>query len=126
MTDERRPDRAKHAYIDAERGEEGMWTAEGLLLPFASDSLPIASELAGRLMDWQYRYSQEPDETFDWADFSREGLALAREIKAQLPDWTIVYWDHHKSHIAREQGIEDKSYYEYEIVLSGSEVSITP
>lgn len=116
LDEESRPPLKKHAHIDAERGEEGMWTEKGFCLPFANDYLPITPELAGRVIDWQLR-SEDWSGLFELESFSREGLALAKEVKAQLPDWRIIYWDHYKSHEARERGIKDSRYYEYEITL---------
>lgn len=120
-----RPD-GKYAFIDAEDGEEGIWTETGLCLPFSSDDLPVTNDLGHRIINWQLRLTPPPEDSPAFENFSREGLELAREVKAQLPDWTITYWDWHRYVEAQRLGITDESYYEYEIMLPEEEASSAP
>jgi hypothetical protein len=78
---------------------DGVWTRDG-----AADcvvSLPINLDLMNRILRWQGVF-EETDrslpEPFEWTDeeltaFAQEGLAIAIEMKQQLPGWTVIYHD---------------------------------
>jgi hypothetical protein len=70
------------------------------------DDLPVSKELRDRIMEWQDWYERSPlymtDEWDDLDIFSAEGEAIARAVKAELPDWTIVY--HHEAKSIATQG----------------------
>ena len=99
-------DPAKWVRVMGDYCTTGIWHWEGYEMD--PDDLPVSADLKARLANWASRYLScidswregEPD------DFSRiqehdrllrinsdEGLAIAREIKAALPDWTVVYFD---------------------------------
>lgn len=83
----------------------GIWHREGYEMD--PDDLPIPDKIKARLDDWAARYFcidswregdadnfariQEDDRVLRL--YSDEGLAIARAIKATLPEWTVVYFD---------------------------------
>lgn len=77
-------------------GSEGVWQmdgTEGML-----DDLPVPAALRDRIEAWQSHYDEHDDMDEDAPDldverFAAEGLAIARAVKAALPDWTVVYHD---------------------------------
>jgi hypothetical protein len=108
----------KYAFIDADDGEEGVWTADGLCLPFASDILPISPDLARRIIDWQIKRCPTANDSRAVEDFCALGLRLAKEVKSQLPDWTITYGDWRRFFEAMRLGKDGYQHYEYEVTLS--------
>lgn len=75
---------------------DGVWNSRGEACD--ADDLPISAGLIARLRAWQALYDARTDDesagaAFDVEPFAAEGLAIARAIKAELPDWTVVYWD---------------------------------
>ena len=40
-----------------------------------------------------YGMSELEDRSIDWDVFDAEGWSIAREVKATLPDWTVIYFD---------------------------------
>ncbi len=81
-------------------GSEGVWQmdgTEGML-----DDLPVPAALRARIDAWQAHYDDHDDmdeaaPELDVARFAAEGLAIARAVKAALPDWTVVYHDEAKA-----------------------------
>ena len=66
------------------------------------DDLPVAAALRDRIDAWQSVYDEHDDmdedaPVLDVARFAAEGLAIARSLKAALPDWTVIYHDEAKS-----------------------------
>lgn len=62
------------------------------------EDLPVTPELAARMRAWSNHYERMPlsGGVLDWSEgraHGAEGLAIAREVKRQLPDWTVVYLD---------------------------------
>jgi hypothetical protein len=99
-------DPAKWVRVMGDYSSTGIWHWEGYEM--VPDSLPVSDDLKARLASWAARYFSWIDTWRDWDadDFARiqehdqrlrlhsdEGLAIAREIKAALPDWTVVYFD---------------------------------
>ena len=86
--------------IMAVYGSEGVWQmdgTEGML-----DDLPVSKALRDRLDAWQAIYDEHDDmdedaPKLDLNAFAAEGLAIARTVKAALPDWTVIYHDEAKS-----------------------------
>lgn len=59
--------------------------------------------MRARLREWQAWYDrQEPDRPEvdrTWLhDFAEEGRRIARAIKAELPEWTVVCFDEEAAH----------------------------
>ena len=81
-------------------GSEGVWQMDGT--EGALDDLPVPLPLRDRIDAWQAAYDEHDDmdedaPALDVARFAAEGLAIARALKAALPDWTVVYHDEAKS-----------------------------
>lgn len=82
--------------IMAVHGSEGVWRMDGT--EGVLDDLPVARSLRDRLDAWQAVYDEHDDmdeaaPRLDVDAFAAEGLAIARAVKAALPDWTVVYHD---------------------------------
>ena len=81
---------------------DAVWDSRGRCC--SADELPVSDALRDELRRWQQAYddsgldgsehtrnSRSPP--FDQQAHSRWGLVLARRVKAELPDWTVVYFD---------------------------------
>jgi hypothetical protein len=66
-----------------------------------------------RLARWCDRFQASLDREIDLEAFATEGRAIARAVKAELPDWSIVYFD--EAAAAREKYQGPPSAYEVEI-----------
>lgn len=100
---------------------DGVWDIEGRAC--GAEDLPISPSLIARIRRWQAHYEAIEDAVdaegrsyreCDWTAFSQEGLAIARAVKAALPDWTVIYFDEARAAIGGAP-----SGYEYEIRLDG-------
>lgn len=118
--DERTLSDDKWVRIMADYGSSGIWERGGASVE--DSELPISDALKGRLFAWciwfessEY-YLPKTDRTapFDAKAFATEGLAIAREIKAALPDWTVIYRD-----VARTEN-EPRLDVEYEVTPTAS------
>lgn len=113
----------KWVRVMADYSSDGLWHHDGTMME--RDELPISAELQARHEQWCHWYEKsegpsskhgsEPSKTFDYAGFSKEGKEIARAIKMELPDWTVIYFDEEAAlstvlKIVRED-------YEYEIKL---------
>ncbi len=118
--------RDRWVLVMGEFGSEGIWEKDGC--EGAVENLPVSKDLQQRLYNWNLKYDAiqwahdepevEPDEPPDWREFSAQGLALAKEVKAALPDWTVMYFDEEKSadrHSSGGYGEKPTKYYRYEI-----------
>ncbi len=86
--------------IMAVYGSEGVWQMDGT--EGVLDDLPVSKALRDRLDAWQAVYDEHDDmddaaPRLDVDRFAAEGLAIARAVKAALPDWTVIYHDEAKS-----------------------------
>ena len=111
--------------IMAEEGGLGYWLADATAR--AIGDLPISEDLRDRLYLWNTRWEQGASSDayedpmgsrFDFVAFSNEGFALAKTVKRELPDWTVIYWDEAiewRHWTAREPRRYDRSAIEYEI-----------
>lgn len=84
-------DREKRVRIFCDFCADGIWDV-------GKAGLPISEELRRRLEEWNWwydlAYDHDPDQRdMDIEEFSAIGLELARAVKAELPDWTVVYLD---------------------------------
>jgi hypothetical protein len=103
---------------------DGVWARTGgAAMP---EDLPVSVGLHKRIRAWQdwYERHARPDPEFSSAPpgfgidaFSSEGLAIAKAVKAELPDWTVVYHDEARAEPQyREPYVElPRSCYEYEV-----------
>jgi hypothetical protein len=100
---------------------EGLWRSDGASID--SSEIPISQGLKDRLRAWQDNYEKncevylppsEQKRHLDLKAFSDEGREIARAIKAELPDWTVVYFDEAKRPDIYSPG-QDRSVFEYKI-----------
>jgi hypothetical protein len=107
--------------VMADHTSTGLWDSQGV--SEETSFVPMSAPLLARLGAWCVWYEtnedyKSPDERraeFDYAGFSAEGLAIAKAIKAELPDWTVVYFDEAKMRQHMEGGPKERSFFEYEI-----------
>ena len=86
--------------IMAVYGSEGVWQMDGT--EGVLDDLPVPVSLRDRLDAWQSVYDEHDDmdddaPKLDAERFAAEGLAIARAVKAALPDWRVIYFDEAKA-----------------------------
>lgn len=86
--------------VMADYSSSGLWNSNGANADV--DFVPMSAALRARLDAWCLWYEKNedylgtPDSDFDYVSFCAEGLAVAKAIKAELPDWTVVYFDESK------------------------------
>lgn len=84
------------------------------------ESLPVSPGLIDRLRAWARLYKGKSSSTgvLNWRhrrQFSEEGLAIAEAVKAELPDWTVVYHDEEMCEETVWTDGTPRSVFEYEI-----------
>lgn len=90
----------KWARIAAEYGDTCVWYRDGV--GTSTEELPINPGLIAALDGWCAWYgcdcedsipphARDPSLRFDAKAHREVGLILARAVKAQLPDWTIIF-----------------------------------
>ena len=79
-----------------------MWDHDGA--PLDPALLPISEKLRVRLARWCNRFQQSFETEIDLEAFAAEGRAIARAMKAEMPDWSIVYFDEAEAARAKYQG----------------------
>jgi hypothetical protein len=100
---------------------DGLWSKRGGACDLAD--LPVSAELLARIALWQAWFEKCPSDGRGWPDieaFSAEGESIARAVKAELPDWTVIYHDEAKAEALLRQGRESyqrapRQVFEYEI-----------
>jgi hypothetical protein len=112
--------RQKWVRIMADFSADGVWNKQGQLCDL--DGLPVSGELKKRISAWMDWFDRAADRTdrnaipFDVRAFTKQGLDIARDVKRELPDWTVVYFDEEKSNESvRDGALENRSHFEYEI-----------
>ena len=95
----------------ADYGAAGVWDHDGA--PLDPARLPPSPKLRARLARWCDRFQASFDREIDLEAFAAEGRAIARAVKAELPDRSIVYFD--EAVAAREKYQGPPSTYEVEI-----------
>ncbi len=103
--------------VMADYASDGLWSRDGVMM--SREDLPVTSGLRERHKAWCGRYEDSeffvgPEQrtvAFDVDAFSAEGLEIARAVKAELPDWTVVYHDEAASQRAGLDG--PRSVFEY-------------
>lgn len=90
-----------------------LWDRDGVMVSY--DELPVSDDLKKRMVFWQSwhdaRNSHDPIPYLD--EFAHYGLEIAKEVKRQLPEWTVVYFDEAAAYHDRFGNSEK---YEYEIM----------
>lgn len=104
----------------ADYGADPLWDREGVMADLTE--LPVSPALILRLRDWAgwYERNDEWGGVADRIAFSAAGHLIARAIKAELPDWTVIYWDE-AAYFDSPDGPRDA--FEYEIDGSGRRTS---
>ena len=97
----------------ADYGSAALWDPDGA--PLNPNRLPLSPKLRERLARWCVRFQRSFEGEIDLDAFAAEGLAIARAVKAELPDWSIVYFD--DAAAARRNYRGPPSSYETEIPL---------
>lgn len=112
---------ARWVRVMADYLSTGLWGPSGASVEV--ERVPMSDALKARLAEWcdWYEFNEDylPAEArkhaFDHEKFSAAGLELAKAIKAELPDWTIVYFDEFKMMNTKSRA--DRSQYEYEVTV---------
>lgn len=93
----------------------GLWDKHGC--PCHFDELPVSAEIKSMIAGWQEWYEHSDDcEMSRWFDVRAHaafGLFIARLVKRQLPDWTVIYFDE-AAYLDRQPGTS-RDQFEYEI-----------
>ncbi|MEK7343505.1 MAG: hypothetical protein AABZ73_06755 [Pseudomonadota bacterium] len=90
-------DKVKAVRIMCDFCADGVWNAPSV--PNSSmDGFRVSDPLWQRIQDWQRWHDTQnplksPDPAFDLRGFVAEGYAIARAVKAELPDWVVIYSD---------------------------------
>lgn len=103
-----------------------VWSHDGT--PGQPEELPMSLDLMVRLRRWQDLFEESddwdrhgnrwtPEQDRAWSD---EGLAIAIEMKRELPGWTVVYHDGWRTPGQDLAGIapdgeDPRAFFEYEI-----------
>lgn len=101
--------------IMADYASDGVWAKDGCSVP--ATWLPVSNGLLDRLAKWCQWYedsefympSDGRKEPFDVAAFTKEGLAIAKAVKSELPSWTVEFFDEERAQ--REPALD----YLYEV-----------
>jgi hypothetical protein len=72
-----------------------------------------ARSLRARLARWTARFQKSFETEIDLDAFAAEGRAIARAVKAELPGWSVVYFDEADAARAKYQGTPEE--FEVEI-----------
>jgi hypothetical protein len=85
------------------------------------EDLPVSLALRERLRRWAKWYDEVEGLIYeqgytDFGPFAAEGLAIARAVKAELPDWTVFYFDESKAYSK-----QPRETYDYEVLAQAPE-----
>jgi hypothetical protein len=103
--------RRRNLHLMADYGSAGVWDHDGA--PLDPDKLPLSPKLRARLARWSARFQKSFETEIDLDAFAAEGRAIARALKAEFPDWTIIYFDEAAAARANYRGA--RAEYEVEI-----------
>ena len=92
----------RHLHLMADYGAAGVWDHDGT--PLDPAKLPLSPKLRTRLARWTARFEKSFEGEIDLEAFAAEGRAIARAVKAELPGWSIVYFDEAEAAQAKYQG----------------------
>lgn len=88
----------------------GVWGKDGAA--YEPSDLPLPADLQDQILAWAEEWEAEETSV---GEMTNKGLAIAKAVKAELPDWTVVFFDEAK--LASAPNTEDRSVFEYEIEL---------
>lgn len=97
---------------------DGVWAKDNS--PCHASDLPVSVELVDRIRAWQRLYDSKHSSLsvkvwLRWRRSMDEGLAIAVAVKAELPDWTVVYFDESAMEDALATSVRPRALFEYEI-----------
>lgn len=113
----------KYVRVLADYCADPVWEADGCMMMMMIEELPVTEDLRQRLVEWNHVYERKcPSDGITWpeqAQHAAQGLELAKQVKQQLPDWTVVYSDSHKlaQLILSETDSDDRTLWENEVTL---------
>lgn len=111
--------RDKWVRIMCDYSADGVWDSRGAACDAAD--LPVSSGTLAMIRGWQAWYehaaSSDMSHLFDDAGHAAFGLFVARCVKRELPDWTVIYLDDSKPRNGWQPG-EPRDHFEYEIILT--------
>ncbi len=84
----------KYVKLMPEYCATGVWNEDGSVM----EIIPGSPALAAKIAAWNTEYDvdnlmYDGDHSFDIISHSAAGLKLALELKAELPDTTVIYFD---------------------------------
>ena len=88
--------------IMADHSAPAIWDISGVAMEY--NELPISPDLIYELKEWVKYYNlhnedwkdeQDRKQDFDYIGFSFRGEELAKRVKAELPEWTVEYFNEH-------------------------------
>jgi hypothetical protein len=92
----------RRLHLMADYGSTGLWDDHGR--PLDPSKLPVSSELRERLARWSTQFQASFQTKINLRAFAAEGRAIARAMKSELPEWSIVYFDEEAAARADYQG----------------------
>lgn len=116
--------REKWIRVMCDYSAEGVWAKGGG--GTSPHYLPISIPLIARILHWQYVFETlgiglRPVNRRPLIRWAKEGLAIAIEMKRQLPDWTVIYHDERReppfvANVSIEAAFAHfRPWFEYEI-----------
>jgi hypothetical protein len=105
----------KAVRIMCDYSAEGVWQVDGGACSVAD--LPVTAVLQQRILNWQAWFEtcnacEDVDPNFDHEGFTIEGLSIATAVKAQLPDWKVLYYDEEAWNLKWQQNLRVQCTYE--------------
>lgn len=94
--------RSRHVHLMADYGSAGVWDHDGN--PLDPARLSLSPQLRARPARWCARFERSFEAEIDLDAFAAEGRAIVRAVKAELPDWSIVYFDEAEAARAKYRG----------------------
>lgn len=115
LTERERPmTEEKFVRIMCDYQSDGIWDKNGAAAEL--DELPVSAGLRTRLRAWQLAF-EEADMGSLPKSFSDDGREIAKAVKAELPEWTVIYFDEWACQRLRDtwKHGDDRAGFEYEI-----------
>ena len=113
----------KFIKLMADYSSTGLWCEYGTNL--GPHNLPVSKELHERIRLWCEEYEKNDDwlpidersGVFDLRLFAANGLEIAKAIKEELPDWTVIYFDEYELDRQYLNAHHNRDAYVYEVIL---------
>lgn len=99
----------------------GLWHNAGHVMEVSE--LNVSSDVLDDLQEWVNDYEDMDEDITEDAlkEWSMRGFSIATEIKRQLRDCTVVYFDEYQlqKHSRLSNNLADRLNYEYEVPFPG-------